>query len=299
MDDRHVEALRQIRGPLRRARIVGVGREPHLVVHDQVHRAADLVAVERLQVQRLRDHPLGRERGVAVDRDRHRRVRVLMRVRAVPGRLRGARGALHDRRDVLQVARVGLQVDHDRAAVRQLVGALRAVVVLDVARAALRDRRHRLQRRGALELREDRVVRTAQVVREHVQPSAMGHPDHDLPAAVRRRELDQLIEHRHRHVQPLDRELVLAEICLVHEPLQRIHLDQPLEQRLLLVVASAARGTRPTRCALAATPAGGARRCARSHTRSSRSRSRAGAAARPRASPPARTCAGSSPGSAP
>ena len=48
VDDRHVEALRQIRGPARRARVVGVGREADLVVRDQVHGAADLVAVERL-----------------------------------------------------------------------------------------------------------------------------------------------------------------------------------------------------------------------------------------------------------
>ena len=46
-----------------------------------------------------------------------------------------------------------------------------------------------------------------------------------------RRELDQLVEHRDRHVQPLDRELMLAEVGLVHEPLQRIHLDEALEQR--------------------------------------------------------------------
>ena len=73
-------------------------------------------------------------------------------------------------------------------------------------------------------------------MREHVQSPAVGHADHDLPAAVRRRELDQLVEHRHGHVQPLDRELVLAEVGLVHEPLQRVDLDQSLQQRLLLVV---------------------------------------------------------------
>ena len=117
----------------------------------------------------------------------------------------------------------------------QLVGALRAVVVLDVAGAALRDRRHRLERRGALELGEDRVVGAAEVVREHVQPAAVGHPDDDLLAAVRGRQLDQLVEHRHGHVEALDRELVLAEVGLVHEALERVDLDQALEQRPALV----------------------------------------------------------------
>ena len=235
VDDRHVEALRQIRGPARRARVVGVGREADLVVRDQVHRAADLVAVERLQVERLRDHALGGEGGVAVDHDRHRRVGVLVGVRSLARGLRRARGALDDRRDVLQVARVGLEVHLDALAVGQLVGALGAVVVLHVARAPLRDRRHRLERRGALELGEDRVVGAAEVVREHVQAPAVGHPDHDLLAAVDRRQLDQLVEHRHGHVEALDRELVLAEVGLVHEALQRVDLRQAPEQRLLLL----------------------------------------------------------------
>ena len=297
VDDRHVEALRQVRGPARRAGVVGVGREADLVVRDDVHRAADLVAVERLQVERLRDDALGRERRVAVDHDRHRRVRVLVGVRALARGLRRARGALDDRRDVLQVARVGLEVDADRAAVGQLVGALRAVVVLDVAGAALRDRRHRLERRGALELGEDRVVGAAEVVGEHVQPAAVRHADDDLLPAVRRRQLDQLVEHRHGHVEALDRELVLAEVGLVHEALQRVDLDQALEQRAALVAGQLVAERARTRCARAATRAGGARRCARSRRRSCRSRSRAGAAARRRASRRGRTSGRASPGS--
>ena len=235
MDDRHVEALGQVRGPARRAGVVGVGGETDLVVHDQVHRAAHLIAVERLQVERLGHHALRRERRVAVDHDRHRRVGVLVGARAVARGLGGARRALHHRRDVLEVARIGLQVHPDRAAVGQLVGALGAVVVLDVAGPPLRDRRDRLERRGALELGEDRVVGAPEVVREHVQPPAVGHPHDDLLPADAGRQLDQLVEHRHGHVQALDRELVLAEIGLVHEALERIHLDQALEQRLALL----------------------------------------------------------------
>ena len=186
VDDWHVEALGQVRCPARRARVVGVGREADLVVRDQVHRAADLVAVERLQVERLRDDPLGGERRVAVDHDRDRRVGLLVGVRSFARGLGRARRALDNRRDVLEMAGVGLEVDADRSALGQLVGPLRAVVVLHVAGAALRDRRHRLQRRGALELREDRVVGASQVVREHVQAPAVGHADHHLLPAVGR-----------------------------------------------------------------------------------------------------------------
>ncbi len=120
---------------------------------------------------------------------------------------------------------VGLQVHPDRVPVGDMVGALRAVVVLDVPRPSLRDRRDGLQRRGPLELREDRVVGAPEVVREHVQAPPVGHPDDHLLAAVGRRELDDLVEHRHGHVEPLDRKLMLAEVGLVHEALERVDLD--------------------------------------------------------------------------
>ena len=118
-------------------------------------------------------------------------------------------------------------------------------------------------------------------------------------APRRGRQLDQLVDHRHGHVEALDRELLLAQVGLVHEALERVDLGQPLEQRLLLVVGQRLAERARTRSPRAATAAGGGRRCARSRRRSSRSRSRAGAAARRRASPRARTCAGSGPGSAP
>ena len=109
------------------------------------------------------------------------------------------------------------------------------MVVLDVAGPALRDRRDRLERGGALELGEDRLVGAAEVVGEHVEPAAVGHADDDLAGAVRGAELDQLVEHRDGHVQALDGELLLAEVGLVHEALERVDLDQALEQRLLLL----------------------------------------------------------------
>ena len=237
VDDRDVEALGEVRRPAGRARVVRVGGEADLVVLDQVQRAADRVAVERLQVERLRHHALAGEGGVAVQDHRDRGVVVEVRVRALARRLDRARGALDDRADVLEVARVGLEPDEDRGLVGQLVGALGAVVVLDVAGAALRDRGHGLDRGRALELAEDRLVRAADGVGEHVEPAAVGHPDHDLARAVGGRELDHLVEHRDGHVQALDRELLLAQVGLVHEALDRVDLGQAAQQRALLLVA--------------------------------------------------------------
>src|SRR3954451_12150666 len=237
VDDRRVVALGEVGRPPGRARVLGVGREADLVVLDEVQRAADLVAVDRLQVQRLGDDALAGERGVAVQHDRHGGVRVAAGVRAGAAGLGGAARAEDDRVDVLEVRRVRLEVDEDRVAVRQLVGALRAVVVLDVAGAALRQRRHGLERRGALELGEDRLVRAAEVVGEDVEAAAVRHAADHLARAVRGGELDHLVEHRHGRLEALDRELLLAEVRLVHEALEGVDLDEALQERLLLVGA--------------------------------------------------------------
>ena len=235
VDDRDVEALGEVRGPAGRAGVVRVGGEADLVVLDQVQRAADGVAVERLQVQRLGHDALGGEGRVAVQHDRDGGGVVEARVRALAPGLQRPRGAGDDRGDVLEVAGVGLEADDDRLAVGQPVGALRAVVVLDVAGAALRDRRDGLDRGGALELAEDRLVGAAEVVGEHVEPTAVGHADDDLLGALPGRELDHLVEHRDRHVEALDRELLLAEVGAVHEALERVDLGQPAQQRLGLL----------------------------------------------------------------
>ena len=103
VDDRAVEALGEVGRPPRGARVVGIGGEADLVVLDEVQRAADRVAVQALQVERLRDDALRRERRVAVEHDRHGGGAVAARVRALARGLRGARGADYDGVDELQV----------------------------------------------------------------------------------------------------------------------------------------------------------------------------------------------------
>ena len=83
VDDRDVEALGEIGRVARRARVVRVRREADLVVRDHVQRAADAVARQRLQVERLRHDALAGEGRVAVDRDRERAARVGGRVAAL------------------------------------------------------------------------------------------------------------------------------------------------------------------------------------------------------------------------
>ena len=150
--------------------------------------------------------------------------------------LLGARPALDDRVDGLQVARVRDERDGDLAG-RRLVHALGAEVVLHVARAAFGTADHGVDRPLALELAQDLLVGLADRVREHVQPAAVRHSDHDLVGASVCGQLDRLVEHRHHHVEPLGGELLLAEEGLAEVVLERLGARQPLEQRALLVGA--------------------------------------------------------------
>ena len=195
VDDRSVEALGEVARVARRAPVVRIGREADLVVRDQVERAPRRVAGEPLQVERLRDDALPRERGVAVDQDGKGGRRVVHVGRRLVIGLQRARLAFDDRVDVLEVARVGGEADANVAA-RRLAHALGAVVVLDVAGSALRVRRHRLDRLLALELAQDRFVRAADDVSEDVQAAAVCHAHYDVTGAVARGELDRLVEHR-------------------------------------------------------------------------------------------------------
>ena len=239
VDDRHVEALGHVGRVGGRARVLGVGGEADLVVLDQVDGAAGRVPLQRLQVEGLGDDALGGEGGVAVQQHRHRALRVVVELRPVEGRLQVAGAAGDDRVDELEVAGVGVEADRDLLAGRGLVGAAVAVVVLDVAGAAVRDRRHRLDRAellGALELGEDRLQRAAEVVGEDAEAAAVGHADDDLfgPAAVG--EGDRLVEHRDDDVDALDREHLLPQIRFLEEALELEDVDQPVQQAVFLVV---------------------------------------------------------------
>ena len=86
VDDRHVEALGEVGRVARRAALGRIGREPDLVVGDQVQRAAGRVALEVVQVERLGDDALPGERGVAVQQHGERDRRVVRAVARSSGR---------------------------------------------------------------------------------------------------------------------------------------------------------------------------------------------------------------------
>ena len=149
--------------------------------------------------------------------------------------LLGARPALDDRVDGLEVARVRGERDRDLAG----------------ARAARRRRAPRWYFtspvppsgsettasivRSPSNSRRIVLVGAAERVREHVEPAAVRHPEHDLVRAGLGGELDRLVEHRHEHVEALDRELLLAEERALEVPLEALDLGEALEQRPLLL----------------------------------------------------------------
>ena len=236
MDDRDVEPLGEVAGVPRRAAFGGIGGEADLVVRDQVQRAAGRVAGETLDVQRLRDDALAGERRVAVDQDRKRDTGVVDARPRRAVRLLGPGTALDHRVDGLQMAWVRAERDRDLAR-RGLPHPFGPEVVLDVAGAAFRIGGDCIDRSLALELAQDRLVGLPDRVREHAQPAAVGHPHHGLVRARFGGERDCLVEHRHHHVEALDRELLLAEERPAQVALEAFDLREPLEQALPLVGA--------------------------------------------------------------
>ena len=103
-------------------------------------------------------------------------------------------------------------------------------MVLHVAAAALGVDDERVVGALALELAQHGLVRAADGVDEGVQPAAVGHAEHDLVGAALGSELDRLVEHRHERVEPLERELLLAEERAPQVLLEPLDLRQAAEE---------------------------------------------------------------------
>ena len=175
-----------------------------------MQRAPRRVALEALQVERLGDDSLACEGRVAVDEDGQRDRWVVQRAAAGAIRLLGPSPALDDRGDCLEVAGVRRDGDLDLSRGRPPRAGCRQVV-LDVAASSLRVDDERVIGALALELAQHRLVRATDGVDERVEASTMRHADHDLVGPAFGGEPDRLVEHRDEDVDPLERELLLAE----------------------------------------------------------------------------------------
>ena len=237
--DGDVEALGEVARVVGRAALARRGREADLVVGDEVHRASRGVAGEAREIERLGHHSLRGEGGISMDEDGDGNAGVgARRRRPIGGRRRSTirlgrpRATLDHGIDGLEVTGVRSEDDGDLP-LRGAVGATRTVVVLDVVRRALRDEPF-VAAGARFELFEDRLVGDAHDMGQHVQAAAMGHPQDDLVSARLPGQGDREVEHRHQHVEALDRESLLAEVGALEECLERLHVGQPCEQRPLL-----------------------------------------------------------------
>src|SRR5689334_10146836 len=99
VEDRRLDALGDIRRIGRRARKLRAGGEAHLVVDDEMNRAAGGVTGQAREAEAFPDHALPRESRVAMEQDRKNRIALLV---ALVG-LNRTRLAEDDRIDSFQV----------------------------------------------------------------------------------------------------------------------------------------------------------------------------------------------------
>ncbi len=201
--------------------VFGRRREADLVVHDHVDRTARSIAGELGEPERLLDHALPRERSIAVHEHGHD-VRALLVVLAV---LLRAHHAFDDGIDRLQVARIRGQREMHRLPGRRRVIARVAEMVLHVAVAGrfLRELR-------AFELGDQHLVGLPEHVREHVQPTAVRHPEDDLVDAVLiAGGIDQRPQEWNERVGTLEREPFRGRVLGVEKLLEPLGRDELLQ----------------------------------------------------------------------
>ena len=215
-------------------------------------RAVGVVAGEPRQVQRLGDDALARERrrrresGPAACWRRRSAARP-----ARPRRVPAARAMPDDHRvHGLEVARVRHQ-RHEHLAARHRRAARRRGT----------SRRPSSRGRAAASARAIGSLNSARICAYGLSStcaSTFSRPRCAMPSSVWRvpmlgRAADDLVEHRHQHVEPFDREPRLAGEGPVQEALEHLDLGDAVEQRLASSPDPSAAGSGPTRRRRAAT----------------------------------------------
>ena len=224
VEDRRVDHLRHVGRIGRGARIARIGGEADLVVDDEVQRTAGAVALQVRQPEAFRHHALACERGVAVHQQRQHRDALVRRIAVLV--LLGAHLAEHHGIDDFEMRGVGGQRQMDLVVV-ELAVRRRAEMIFDVAGA--------LDRvgigRAALEFMEQRAMRLAHHLGQHVEAAAMRHADHDLLHAEIAAALDDLLQRRNQRFAAVEAEALGAGEFEVAEFLEAFGLDQLHQDR--------------------------------------------------------------------
>ena len=184
------------------------------------------MAAQSGKPEALRDHALAGKRRIAVNEQRHHHGAVFRRGAELI--LLGAHLAEHHRIDDFQMRRIGGERQMHFVVV-ELAVRRGAEVIFDVARAFDLVGR----RRAALEFVEDGAVRLGHDLRQHVEPAAMRHADHDLAHAERAAALDDLLQRRDHRFAAVEAEAFGAGEFQVAEFFKAFGFDQLVEDGAL------------------------------------------------------------------
>ncbi|OIQ70238.1 hypothetical protein GALL_481510 [mine drainage metagenome] len=189
-----------------------------------MQRTAGAIALQVRQPETFRHHTLAGEGGVAVHQERQHRNALVGRIAVLV--LLGAHLAEHNRIDDFQMRRVGGQRQMDLVVV-VLAIRRRAQMIFDVAGA--------FDRVGiggaALELMEQRAMRLAHHLGQHVEPATMRHADDDFLHAEIAAALDDLFQRRNQRLAAIKAEALGAGEFDIAEFLKALGFDELVENR--------------------------------------------------------------------
>jgi hypothetical protein len=216
VEDGDGQALGDVGGEARGVGLLGQGGEAEQVVHDYMHGPADIEAGQRVQDEALGENALAGEGGVAMHDDGQDAIAAGV----ADAGLLGARAAEGDRVDGLQMAGVRDEMQVDGAAVRSVVLAGGAKVILHVAAA------QHAARVDIFELCEELGGRAADGVDHDVEASAMAHGEHGRLDAEGRARCQQLVEERDEDGEAFEREALGAEVARLDDLLEDVGADE-------------------------------------------------------------------------
>ena len=218
-----LDHLDHVRAVQRRAAVTGIaGREPDLIVDDEVDRPPRVVAARLRQRERLHHDTLPGKCRVTVHQHWQHRVACLVATTVETGLDRPFDHRVHD----LQMRGVERQAQVHRARRRRDV-AREPLVVLHVPR-------WQPLGGGMVELGEQVLGHLAEGVDQHVQPAAVRHADDDLLHTFLAAALDQLVHRSDEAFSAFQRETLLAHVLGVQVALKPLGRGDPLEDMSLL-----------------------------------------------------------------
>ena len=229
MEDRRVDHLGDVGSVVATEGVGLLGRETNLVIHDDVERSADGVAIETHHVETFGHDSLAGEGRVAVHQERNDLLAILV----VAESLLRPRPSKYDRVHEFQMAGIRSHREANRLSVlgRSVAGI--GAVIFHVAGAS-----NEIFFPALGKLGEELSVGLSKDVAEDVQATSMRHSHHEFVDSVGGCEFDDGVEQRDERLSAFDAESFLADVPGLKKGLKRIGRGEHLEQPGPVLVAS-------------------------------------------------------------